>query len=565
MDYIRGKFIYAILAGVIIALAAGMYSPPVYASDSAAEAYQDANRAYVELCRSVSDRKSRTNWIRVIHNYSGVYKQYPQSGFAPAARYKTAKLYEELYGYSGKKDDLLTAAKIYLDLAKAYPSSSFADDAIYRSAGVYARLGEKEKAYSLYGKVIAQYPGGDMYQLAREDAKAFSVKKPSSRKSSNLSLVKKIRQWSNKDYSRVVIDLEENVRFGTMTLGPDRKNGKPDRVVIDLKDTRTPPGMQYKMDVHDGTLSNIRVAQFDRDEVRVVLDLTQKSYYNVFSLQDPPRLIIDVSKNKSSISKIASYQSNVKKVRPGSHAKVPDDVPSIASQFALKVSRIVIDPGHGGKDPGAISPTGIREKDIVLIMGKLLAKRLKQEGFEVFLTRNDDRFLTLEERTAFANKNKADLFISLHVNSNVDRSVQGIETYFLNLTTDASAIEVAARENATTSKSISDLQLIINDLMLNSKINESSKFASSVHNAVLSSAKTVGYKGRNLGVRQAPFYVLLGAQMPSILIEMGFITNSTDCSLLRRKSYQNTMIDGIAKGINNYIMNTTYAYSGRSR
>jgi N-acetylmuramoyl-L-alanine amidase len=144
-------------------------------------------------------------------------------------------------------------------------------------------------------------------------------------------------------------------------------------------------------------------------------------------------------------------------------------------------------------------------------------------------------------------------------------AVKGIETYFLNLTTDSSAIEVAARENAYTDKSISDLQLILNDLMLNSKINESSKFANCVHTSVLASAHSTGYDGSNLGVKQAPFFVLLGAQMPSILIELGFITNPTDVTKLKQRAYQDSLVEGIAKGINSYIMNTTYAYSWRHK
>jgi len=564
MDYIKRKIILAAGVLIVFALVFGAHSP-VLASDSAAEHYQSANKAYVDLCRSASKRKARNSWLKVIHLYTEIYKKYPTSRFAPTAQYRTAKLYEQLYGYSGKRDDFETAAQAYECIAKNYPSSNLADDGLYRAARINARLGKKEKAYSLYGRVISQYPKGDMQQFAREGMTSIKVARKPQKGHSRLSQVKKIRQWSNKDYTRVVIDLENDISFSTMTLGPDKKSGRPNRLVLDLKDTWTKPGLSYQTDVHDGILSGIRVAQFRKDKVRVVLDLSQKSYYDAFALQNPPRLVIDVSKDSTSIKKIASYQSSVKKVRSGSHAKIPDNVPSIASQFALKVSRIVIDPGHGGKDPGALNRSGIKEKDITLAMGKLLAKRLRQEGFEVYLTRHTDTFLTLEERTAFANKNKADLFISLHVNSNVDNSVRGIETYFLNLTTDASAIEVAARENATTSKSISDLQLIINDLMLNSKINESSKFATSVHKSVMSCATKVGYRGRNLGIRQAPFYVLLGAQMPSILIELGFITNSTDCSLLRRRSYQNTLIDGIAKGINNYIMNTTYAYRGRTR
>ena len=231
------------------------------------------------------------------------------------------------------------------------------------------------------------------------------------------------------------------------------------------------------------------------------------------------------------------------------------DQSSATKRLSHKISKIVIDPGHGGKDPGAIGPHGEKEKDITLAIGKALAKRLKEEGFEVFLTRDEDIFIPLEERTAFANKKKADLFISIHVNSNPNKSLDGVETYFLNMTKDDYAIKVAATENETTTKSLSDLQFIINDLMLNSKINESSKFATYVQNSIISSHEKSDHTCQNHGVKQALFYVLVGAQMPAILIETGFITNPTECKLLQKESYQNSIIDGIIHGINAYANN----------
>jgi N-acetylmuramoyl-L-alanine amidase len=229
-----------------------------------------------------------------------------------------------------------------------------------------------------------------------------------------------------------------------------------------------------------------------------------------------------------------------------------------------KVSRIIIDPGHGGKDPGAIGPKGVKEKDITLAVSKELAVRLHEDGFEIFLTRKNDTFIPLEKRTAFANKNKADLFISVHVNANDKVSLRGVETYFLNLTTDASALKVADRENAVASKSMSDLQFIIKDLMLNARINESSRFASSIQKSIISSLGKAGHTNKDHGVKQAPFYVLMGAQMPSILIETGFITNATESKLLQNKSYQNSIIKGIISGINFYVTNTTVAYNNRN-
>jgi N-acetylmuramoyl-L-alanine amidase len=229
-----------------------------------------------------------------------------------------------------------------------------------------------------------------------------------------------------------------------------------------------------------------------------------------------------------------------------------------------KISRIIIDPGHGGKDPGATGPRGEKEKDITLAVSKELAARLHEDGYEIFLTRKDDTFIPLEERTAFANKKKADLFISVHVNANEKVSLRGVETYFLNLTTDASALKVADRENAIASKSMSDLQFIIKDLTLNARINESSRFASSIQKSIILSLGKAGHSNKDHGVKQAPFYVLMGAQMPSILIETGFITNATESKLLQKKSYQNSIIKGIISGINLYVTNSIVAFNNRN-
>jgi N-acetylmuramoyl-L-alanine amidase len=234
------------------------------------------------------------------------------------------------------------------------------------------------------------------------------------------------------------------------------------------------------------------------------------------------------------------------------------------TQDKHKISRIIIDPGHGGKDPGAIGPAGEKEKDITLAVSKELAARLHEDGYEILLTRKDDTFIPLEKRTAFANKKKADLFISVHVNANDKVSLRGVETYFLNLTTDASALKVAERENAIASKSMSDLQFIIKDLTLNARINESSRFASSIQKSIISSLGKAGHINKDHGVKQAPFYVLMGAQMPSILIEAGFITNVTESKLLQKKSYQNSIIKGIISGINLYVTNSIVAFNNRN-
>jgi N-acetylmuramoyl-L-alanine amidase len=232
---------------------------------------------------------------------------------------------------------------------------------------------------------------------------------------------------------------------------------------------------------------------------------------------------------------------------------------SLTRSLSLGVSRIVIDAGHGGKDPGAYGYyRRAREKDITLSIAKKLAKKIKSRlGCEVTLTRHQDQFLTLEERTALANTKNADLFISIHVNAHRSKRAYGTETYFLNLATDEESIRVAAMENATSTKNISDLQTILMDLMQNAKINESSRLASYVQSHMV---RYLGKKYKHIkdkGVKQAPFYVLLGAQMPAILIETAFISNPRECKRLMDPTFQDHLCDGLVRGIEKYIHETS--------
>jgi N-acetylmuramoyl-L-alanine amidase len=240
------------------------------------------------------------------------------------------------------------------------------------------------------------------------------------------------------------------------------------------------------------------------------------------------------------------------------NAPIPSSLPSLAQQLNLGVRRIVIDPGHGGKDPGA-SAFGLTEKDIVLGVAKKLAAKLKQEmGYEVILTRNDDTSLSLEERTAIANTNNADLFISLHLNAHPSAKIFGFETYYLNLSTDPEAIRVAALENATSTHQLSDLQTILSDIMKNTKIDESSRLAKQVQDTLTSGLTDRKYtQVKSLGVKQAPFYVLIGAEMPAILIELAFISNKIDAGHVKKESYQGALADEIAAGIQKYIRTMT--------
>jgi N-acetylmuramoyl-L-alanine amidase len=274
--------------------------------------------------------------------------------------------------------------------------------------------------------------------------------------------------------------------------------------------------------------------------------------YKIFSLKNPFRIVLDVwgiSTDATQASKPAI------RVKPGK-GQIPPG--AIAKQLALSVRRIVIDPGHGGKDYGAPGYLkGVHEKHVVLAIAKRLQQMLRSQlKCEAVLTRSRDKYLSLEERTAMANTQDADLFISIHTNASSDRRAHGIETYILNLATDDEAIRVAARENATSTKNISDLDTILKSLMNNAKVSESTRLASYVQQSMARSLKRKYKQVRSKGIKQAPFYVLLGADMPSILIETSFISNPKECKRLVSKSYQKQLCQGIIDGIRRYIKET---------
>ncbi len=219
-----------------------------------------------------------------------------------------------------------------------------------------------------------------------------------------------------------------------------------------------------------------------------------------------------------------------------------------------RVRRIVIDPGHGGTDPGAVGPNGLKEKDVVLAIGLKLARKIREEtGIEAIMTRSTDVFIPLEERTAIANKVNADLFVSIHANASLNKAASGIETYYLNLAKTDKAARVAARENNTSLAKVSLLQTILFDLMANHKINDSARMADEVQKS-LHARVAKKYQGvKNLGVKQGPFYVLVGATMPSILVETAFLSNDHEAELLTDEDYQHTAAAGILDGIRSYI------------
>jgi N-acetylmuramoyl-L-alanine amidase len=232
--------------------------------------------------------------------------------------------------------------------------------------------------------------------------------------------------------------------------------------------------------------------------------------------------------------------------------------------LGLKLGRVVIDAGHGGKDTGSIGPNGLLEKDLVLDvalrLGRLIAKQL---GAEVVYTRSDDTFIPLGERTAIANRVKADLFISVHANSSSDSSATGVETYYFNLHGDKKATDVAMRENATDESAISDLNDLLKKAVLQTKLEESKEFAQKVNDSLTASAIKMNSNAHDRGVRKAPFVVLIGASMPSILAEIGFVSNPHDEKLLKRNDQRERIAEALLKGVTEYANSLSHPQLAR--
>ncbi|KAB0665670.1 AMIN domain-containing protein [Oryzomonas japonica] len=380
-----------------------------------------------------------------------------------------------------------------------------------------------------------------------------------------LALLSEMKHWSNPDYTRISLEFDRDVTWEAHELGKGSR-GKPGRVYIDINRAKLGSGAK-DITIGDGLLKGVRLGQHKLDVVRVVLDTENIKDYKIFPLSEPARLVIDVrGERRAEISRLentiaakpAPTQSAVAPPAPEpKHATPPvveKKVKPHKKPLIAKIRRIVVDPGHGGHDSGALGPNGVKEKDVVLAIGLKLRDLLKDElGLDVVMTRATDVFIPLEERTAIANKVNADLFVSVHANAALNRGASGIETYYLNLAKTEKAAQLAAKENGTTLEKVSVLQAILFDLMANYKLNDSAHLADEVQRSLHGKIKSRHADVRNLGVKQGPFYVLVGATMPSILVETAFVSNVQEESRLTDPAYQEQTAEGIMEGIRAYI------------
>src|ERR1700688_3616261 len=570
----------------------------VYLITPRANEVPEALMAIAQLYTEMGERFGRNYYQNAADSYRFLLREYPGNRHVPDAMLVCAKLQrDQLADYAG-------ATQTYKDFLKRFPRSprkleaqeGVAELALLENSSKPSPDKEKDKSTSDVAAAEAALP--------KDESSDALPPPPTASHSVGIPRLRRIRSAVTEDATRVTIDLEDVVHYNSGRLE------NPERIFFDLREARLSFEVAREVarenaNIDGDVLTAIRVAQNHAGVVRIVLNVNRVKEYVASVSPNPPQLLIDLYRKQPppAILKIARASHNssnihettdsrgaeagniesdgdgrsdtlVRASQPAATLKISKttsksdlDQPAIAPQpthdgqstltraLGLKIGRIVIDAGHGGHDTGTIGPTGLMEKDLCLDVALRLSKIIKQRlpGAEVVFTRSDDSFIPLEERTAIANEAHADLFISIHANSSQDHGARGIETYYLNLKGSPEAMEVAARENAVANVGIHDLEDLVKKIARNEKIDESREFAEDIQASLSQRVQKANKTVKNRGVRKAPFVVLIGADMPSILTEISFLSNPADEQLLKKPEYRQRMAEGLYQGVASYL------------
>lgn len=528
------------------------------------------NAAAAQWRTLISDNQKaglRDSWLALEKNFQAALNAAPQGADAHKAAYQAARCREELAKRSVRKDDWSAAANAFAGMARQYPASSLADDAMYAQAEILSsRLGQKSEARAVLERLLAAYPKGDMQPKAQKLLKELpaaasstsattSVRKPSASsqkvtgntgnkntKAPASGALLRYMEWSgDADSITLIIELAGKAKYRRNILAPSTSPKAPLRARIDLLNTNLGSNVRQSVTLTGVPLGSINISRPDSKTTRVDLDLSNARSYKVTVLQNPYRLKVEISAGKV----LPGAEDLHKIARP----KQPPAINgNLSEQLGMSMKTVVIDAGHGGKDPGAVG-NGMHEADITLKLAKKIGVQLKKNGFNVVYTREANQYIALEDRTSMANSCKADLFISVHVNSSKNKNLCGLETYYLDVARSDAAALVAARENSVDINATSDLQFILSDLTRETKKAESLDVSNIVHQATLKKLKNKSFKTTDNGVRSAPFHVLLGARMPAFLIEVGYISHASDAARLKNPKYMDALAEGVCDGI----------------
>jgi N-acetylmuramoyl-L-alanine amidase len=540
------------------------------------------NRALAQerIVRDEANKPTAAQMRRVVASYEAIVRKHPASGYCDNALWQGGNLAALAFERFGNEADRKKAARLFTWLAKEYPTSKLVASA-------------KEALQGLAAPAPSTTSAGPPSAPAPPTPRSAAPPRPVAEPTPGAVVLKEIRRSVLPDGIRITVDLDSEVAYHQEEID------NPRRLFFDLKGVKAAPNLQDVSLKFDGdVVKEVRLGRHPQNTTRLVVDLEGVSGYTVYPLYGPYRLVIDfrravattptaasgavappvvvpplASEARTSAALAALPQVKQADPRPApqpeppvlpSEPAGPKSLPpaapaansngkfSLSRQLGLSVSRVVLDAGHGGHDPGAHG-NGINEAELTLDVASRVQKLLqKQPGIEVVMTRDTDVFIPLQERTAIANREGADLFLSIHANASRNPQARGIETYFLNFAMNPEAEAVAARENATSGQAMHSLPDIVRAIALNNKINESRDLAETVQRSM---AKRMGAKNhalKDLGVKQAPFVVLIGAVMPSVLAEISFVTNRQDGALLKTPGYRQQIAQALFDAILNY-------------
>ena len=360
-----------------------------------------------------------------------------------------------------------------------------------------------------------------------------------------------VQHWSYPTFSRVLIQISEpaDAIVGEVPADPDGE--KPARLFFDVPGMWAGRRFETPIRVGDGLLRQIRVGQNTLDTARVVLDLERYGRHRVLQLAAPARIVIDVFAPQAAEGERSSSRSGAEAER--STPKPQPEHGSDSLPMELRAVRVVVvDAGHGGRDPGALGIGGVREKDVTLALAKTLRKSLRARGFEVVLTRDRDRTLSLEERTAIAEGSGGDVFVSVHANASPRAELAGVELFTLQENAERQTLRLAARENGVAPAEVDPLQRLLARLRLSEAGARSTLLAKQVHNEIAAGMGERWPSVREPALKQGPFYVLYLSDMPALLVEAGFVTHREDARRLRDPEYLRAMAEEIASGVGRF-------------
>jgi N-acetylmuramoyl-L-alanine amidase len=562
------------------ATARSMYLAALGRERAVREALKELPPAPVEAANGGSILRE----VRVVVNaYEAIVRRYPASGYTDDALWQAGRLSLDAFARFAQPQDRSAGIRLLHRLATGYPASKLAKR-------VPAAL-EGFDTFAPNAPPAGASQAGPASTAATAGTSSTTV--------AHRATLREVRRAVLPDVVRVTMELDSEVPFHEERLE------NPARVFLDLTATRAAPSLldqTIRFDTDSDVVRQVRIGRHPNNITRVVLDAAGVSGYSVYILYNPYRLVVDcvratgttVSQQEAPVPLLrarradndwgrrlpartrgasaliaAAQPAPLLAAAPADGALAgaapppvaatgapPPSAPtggfSMARQLGLSVSRIVIDPGHGGHDSGARGK-GVTEAELVLDVAlRLEALLQKVPGTEVFLTRRTDEFIPLPERTAIANREGADLFLSIHANASPNGQAHGVETYFLNFANNLGAAAVAARENAASGRAMGSLPDLVKVIALNNKLDESRDFAAQVQRAMIDRLRGANKNVKDLGVKQAPFVVLIGAAMPSVLAEVSFVTNPQEARLLRGTAYRQRIAEALLAAIRRY-------------